>query len=56
VGATLFSALLSWRLVVVLAAGWLLLGEQLHSTWQAIGAVTIVVTLTLYLRHQRNHA
>ncbi len=51
-GATLFSALLSWRLVVVLGAGWVLLGERLSSVWQGIGVVTVILTITLYLRYQ----
>jgi drug/metabolite transporter (DMT)-like permease len=52
VNATLFSTLLSWRLVVAVAAGWPLLGERLASIWQAIGVVMVILTISLYLRHQ----
>ena len=58
INAALFSTLLSWRLVVTLGAGWVLLGERLTSVWQGIGAATVIVALTLFLRHQttRNSA
>ena len=52
VKATLFSTLLSWRLLVVLGAGWVLLGERLSSAWQGIGVVMVLLSITLYLRHQ----
>ena len=45
----LYSTLLSWRLAVALAAGWLLLGESLTSLWQAAGVIMVVVALTVYL-------
>jgi drug/metabolite transporter (DMT)-like permease len=50
--AALFSALLSWRLVVAVLIGWLLLGERLSSTWQIVGVVVVMGTITLYLLHQ----
>lgn len=50
--ATLFSALLSWRLAVAVLVGWLLLGEALSSIWQIVGIVMVIVTITLYLLHQ----
>ncbi len=57
INATLFSTLLSWRLAVALGAGWALLGERLTSVWQGIGAVMVILVITLYLQHQvTNHA
>jgi drug/metabolite transporter (DMT)-like permease len=55
VKATLFSTLLSWRLLVVLAVGWALLGEWLASIWQGVGVVIVILSITLYLRHQATH-
>lgn len=55
VKATLFSALLSWRLLVVLGAGWVLLGEWLTSIWQGVGVVIVILSITLYLRHQATY-
>ncbi len=51
VNATLFSALISWRLVVALAAAWLLLGERLATGWQAAGAALVMAAGTVYLQH-----
>jgi len=48
--AALFSTLLSWRLVVTLGAGWILLGERLHSVWQVLGVVIVVGAITWYLQ------
>ena len=50
--ATLFSALLSWRLAVAAVIGWLLLGEALSSGWQIAGVVLVMGTISLYLLHQ----
>lgn len=47
--AAFFSSLMAWRLVVALVLGALLLGERLESAWQVVGAVVVVVTVTLYL-------
>jgi len=55
INATLFSTLLSWRLLVVLGAGWVLLGERLTSVWQAVGIAIATLSITLYLRHQANY-
>lgn len=55
VNATLFSTLLSWRLLVVLGASWVLLGEWLTSVWQGAGVVIVFLTITLYLRHQADY-
>lgn len=55
VKATVFSTLLSWRLLVVLGAGWVLLGEWLASIWQGVGVVIVILSITLYLRHQATH-
>jgi threonine/homoserine efflux transporter RhtA len=52
INASLFSTLLSWRLVIAVGVGWLLLGERLTSAWQALGLAMVVVTITLYVRHQ----
>jgi drug/metabolite transporter (DMT)-like permease len=52
INTTLFSILLSWRLVAAVGLGWILLGERLTSFWQLLGIVIVVLTLTLYLRHQ----
>ena len=50
--ASLFATLLSWRLIVAVVAGWVLLGEHLTSVWQGIGVVTVILTITLYLHYQ----
>jgi hypothetical protein len=55
VKATLFSTLLSWRLLVVLGASWVLLGEWLTSVWQGAGVVIVFLTITLYPRHQADY-
>lgn len=52
INTTLFSTLLSWRLVAVVGLGWVLLGERLTSVWQLLGILIVVLTLTLFLRHQ----
>ncbi len=52
INAALFSTLISWRLVVALVAAWGLVGERLQSIWQAIGALLVMVTVTLYLGYQ----
>ena len=52
INASLFSTLISWRLVVALIAAWLLLGERLVSVWQVIGALLVMAAVTAYLAHQ----
>jgi drug/metabolite transporter (DMT)-like permease len=52
-GAPLVSSTMAWRLVSALALAALLLGERLTSPWQILGAVIVLVTITLYLRRQR---
>ncbi len=52
INATLFSMLLSWRLVVAVGLGWFLLGERLTSLWQVLGMIIVIFTITLYIRHQ----
>jgi drug/metabolite transporter (DMT)-like permease len=54
VNTTLFSSLLSLRLVVALIAGWFLLGEQLTSSFQLIGAGIVALSITWYLWQQGN--
>lgn len=50
--ASMYATLLSWRLVVALIAGWLLVAERLTTWWQAGGVAMVVLTITLYARHQ----
>jgi drug/metabolite transporter (DMT)-like permease len=50
--AAFFSSMMGWRMVVALALGALLLGERLTSVWQVLGAATVVVTVTLYVRQR----
>ena len=50
--SSLYSSLLSWRLIVAVAVGWPLLGEHLQSWWQAAGILIVVASLTLYLQYQ----
>lgn len=52
--APLVSSMMPLRLVSTLAGGALLLGERLTSAWQFLGAIIILVTLSLYLS-QQNH-
>jgi drug/metabolite transporter (DMT)-like permease len=52
VNAALFSTLISWRLVVALIAAWPILGERLVSVWQVIGALIVIVVVSLYLGYQ----
>ena len=51
-GAPLVSSTMAWRLVATLALAALLLGERLSSLWQALGAVVVLGTITVYLRLQ----
>lgn len=51
-GAPLVSSTMGWRLVSALALAALLLGERLQSVWQALGAVIVLITITVYLRRQ----
>jgi len=50
--SSLYSSLLSWRLIVAVGMGWLLLGEHLRSWWQVVGILIVVASLTLYLQYQ----
>ncbi len=52
INVTLFSTLISWRLVVALIVAWPLLGERLASIWQVIGALLVMATVTSYLAYQ----
>jgi drug/metabolite transporter (DMT)-like permease len=52
-GAPLVSSMMAWRLVSTLSIAALLLGERLTSIWQALGALIVAVTITLYLWRQR---
>ncbi|WP_298818910.1 DMT family transporter [Chloroflexus sp.] len=53
-GAPMVSSTMGWRLISALALAALLLGEQLQSVWQVLGAGIVLVTITIYLR--RSHA
>ena len=50
--SSFYSSMLSWRLIVAVGAGWLLLGEHLRSWWQVGGILIVVTSLTLYLQYQ----
>ena len=52
-GAPMVSSTMAWRLVATLMLAALLLGERLSSLWQLLGAVIVIVTISLYLRHQQ---
>lgn len=51
-GAPLVSSTMGWRLISALALAAFLLGEALQSVWQVLGAVIVLVTITVYLRRQ----
>ncbi|MGQ9775519.1 EamA family transporter, partial [Chloroflexus sp.] len=51
-GAPLVSSTMGWRLIGALALAAFLLGEALQSVWQVLGAVIVLVTITVYLRRQ----
>jgi drug/metabolite transporter (DMT)-like permease len=53
IGAPFVSSLLASRLVSALIFGALLLGENLESVWQVVGAGIVLVTITWYLWQQR---
>ena len=53
--ASLYATLLSWRLVVALIAGWLLVAERLTTWWQVGGVAIVVLAITLYSRRQALH-
>jgi drug/metabolite transporter (DMT)-like permease len=44
--------MLGWRLVSVLVLAYLLLGEQLQTIWQFVGALIVLATITWYVRRQ----
>jgi drug/metabolite transporter (DMT)-like permease len=52
VNSTLFSVLLSLRLVTAMVAGWVILGEKLSNPMQVVGFVLVVVSITWYLWQQ----
>jgi drug/metabolite transporter (DMT)-like permease len=52
VNSTLFSMLLSLRLIVVFISGWLILDERLKTPYQFAGAVLVMITITLFLERQ----
>ena len=52
VKTSLFSTLLSWRLVIAASSSWILLGEKLSTAWQIAGILLVIGSITLYLRRQ----
>ncbi len=53
--APLVGSLLPFRLISALAGSALLLGERLTSIWQLLGAVIVLVSLSLYLYQQNKN-
>jgi hypothetical protein len=51
-GAPLISSTMGWRLISALGLAALLLGEQLQNLWQVLGAIIVLVTITVYLQQQ----
>lgn len=51
-GAPLVSSTMGWRLISALGLAALLLGEQLQNLWQVLGAIIVLVTITVYLQQQ----
>ncbi len=45
----LITSLMPLRLISALVLGWLVLGEQLHTVWQWLGASIVLVTVSTYL-------
>jgi len=43
---------MGWRLISALGLAALLLGEQLQNLWQVLGAIIVLVTITVYLQQQ----
>lgn len=56
IGAPFHSSMLASRLISALIFGWLLLGEQLQSAWQVLGAVVVLVTISWFLWQQHRAA
>lgn len=52
-GAPLVSSVMAWRLIATLLLAALLLGEQLTAPSQILGALMVLVTITVYLMRQR---
>jgi drug/metabolite transporter (DMT)-like permease len=51
-GAPLVSSMMAWRLISTLLLAAFLLGEQLTSLWQGLGALIVLATITGYLWRQ----
>jgi drug/metabolite transporter (DMT)-like permease len=54
--SSLYSSLLSWRLIVAVGMGWLILGERLRTWWQVLGILVVIGALTLYLHYQASRS
>jgi drug/metabolite transporter (DMT)-like permease len=52
-GAPFVSSMLGWRLVSTLAVAYVLLGEQLTTAWQVLGAIIVLTTITWYATRRR---
>lgn len=57
-GAPTASSILALRLVSTLIVSWPMLGEVLNNFWQIVGAVIVIVSVTLYMWSKRksNHS
>lgn len=54
--ASVYTVMLSWRLVSTSFFALLLLGEKFNSLWQILGALIVMVTVSLYSGFQRSRA
>ncbi len=54
--ASVYTVMLSWRLVSTSFFAFLILGEKFTSLWQVFGALLVMVTVTLYSGVQRGPA
>ena len=54
--ASVYTVMLSWRLVSTSFFAFLILGEKFTSQWQILGALLVMVTVTLYSGFQRSPA
>ncbi len=52
----LITSFMPLRLISAIVLGWLVLGEELHTVWQWIGAGTVLVTVSVYLWLQSRDA
>lgn len=55
INSTLFSTLLSLRLVVAIVAGWIILDEQFTSWFQVLGTLLVITAITWYLWRSKSN-